>query len=174
MFKSLVPKDRMFFETFDGIGKNVHKAAHVLDRMLTRSGAESEDAHALKTLEHETDQVIHSLMSHLHRTFVTPIDREDIHTLACRLDPVRIRDRRAGFHHAYHHRSDHRSRRYHAPGGHPLGRGLPHCLGLDPDHPWLSPDIGTNLLRGFVSSPDQVTPASGPGPGEGPGGGHSI
>ncbi len=88
MFKSLVPKDRMFFETFDAIGKNVHKAAHMLDRMLAKPSSESEDAHALKTLEHETDQIIHNLMSHLHRTFVTPIDREDIHKLACRLDDI--------------------------------------------------------------------------------------
>ncbi len=88
MLKSLVPKDRMFFETFDDVGKCVHKAAHMLDQMLTKRGSESEDAHALKTLEHETDQVIHNLMSRLHKTFVTPIDREDIHQLACRLDDI--------------------------------------------------------------------------------------
>ena len=88
MFKSVVPRDRMFFETFDNVGKCVHRAAHLLDQMLTKPDAESADAQALKTLEHETDQIIHDLMSRLHRTFVTPIDREDIHQLACRLDDI--------------------------------------------------------------------------------------
>ncbi len=88
MFKSLVPKDRFFFETFDTVANNVHKAAHLLNRMLVKNCSESEDAHALKTLEHETDQAVHDLMSRLHRTFVTPIDREDIHHLACRLDDI--------------------------------------------------------------------------------------
>jgi predicted phosphate transport protein (TIGR00153 family) len=88
LFKSLVPKDKIFFEIFDRISTNVHKGGQLLAQMLSERDKYAEFARDLKTLEHETDQVIHSLLSHLHKTFVTPIDREDIHQLACRLDDI--------------------------------------------------------------------------------------
>ncbi len=88
MFKSLVSKDKLFFDLFDRISTNIHKGAQMLAQMLAERGKNCEYALSMKTLEHETDQLVHTLMSHLHKTFVTPIDREDIHRLASRLDDI--------------------------------------------------------------------------------------
>jgi hypothetical protein len=88
MFKSLVPRDAVFFDYFDKICVNLVEGVQLLSKMFAECGRSTEMALTLKTKEHETDQIVHALMNHLHKTFVTPIDREDIHRLAGRLDDI--------------------------------------------------------------------------------------
>jgi predicted phosphate transport protein (TIGR00153 family) len=88
MFKSLVPRDEIFFDLFDEISAGIVEGVRVLVRMIETRENPRENAQKVKTIEHETDQVVHTLMAHLHKTFVTPIDREDIHQLAGRLDDI--------------------------------------------------------------------------------------
>jgi len=88
MVKSLIPRDEFFFDQFEKISANVVSGVEVLIQLLERKECFGEYAQKLKTIEHETDQFVHTLMSHLHKTFVTPIDREDIHRLAHRLDDI--------------------------------------------------------------------------------------
>ncbi|HOW44491.1 MAG TPA: DUF47 family protein [Candidatus Aminicenantes bacterium] len=88
MFKSLVPKNNVFYDLFDQISVNIVEGVQTLVAMLNECGGYDEHAVRLKSLEHQTDQLVHSVMSHLHKTFITPIEREDIHQLAGRLDDI--------------------------------------------------------------------------------------
>ena len=88
MFKFLLPKNEDFHELFDKISTNVVEGVEILVKMLDDCEHYNEYAIRLKSLEHQTDQLVHSVMSQLHKTFITPIDREDIHQLAVRLDDI--------------------------------------------------------------------------------------
>ncbi|MEW5901534.1 MAG: DUF47 family protein [Acidobacteriota bacterium] len=88
MFKSLVPKDEEFFDFFDKICGGIVEGVQMFIKLLENPANPNEYAVKIKTVEHETDQTVHALMSKLHKTFVTPIDREDIHQLAVHLDDI--------------------------------------------------------------------------------------
>jgi len=88
MFKSLTPKDAEFYDLFDKISAGIVDGAEMLVKMLEAREGAAEYPIKIKTVEHQTDQTVHALMSKLHKTFVTPIDREDIHRLAVHLDDI--------------------------------------------------------------------------------------
>jgi len=88
MLKSLLPKNEDFYGLFDKISANTVEGVQILVKMLDDCEHYNEHAVGLKSLEHQTDLLVHSVMSHLHKTFITPIDREDIHQLAVRLDDI--------------------------------------------------------------------------------------
>ncbi|HCS48842.1 MAG: hypothetical protein A2V45_15225 [Candidatus Aminicenantes bacterium RBG_19FT_COMBO_58_17] len=88
MFKSLTPKDAEFYDLFDKISAGIVDGAEMLVKMLDAKEGTAEFPIKIKTIEHQTDQTVHALMSKLHKTFVTPIDREDIHQLAVHLDDI--------------------------------------------------------------------------------------
>lgn len=85
----LLPRDENFFELFIAVATRNKEAAQHL-RALFQEPPERRALHvdALKRLEHEADQVTHEVVSRLDRTFITPLDREDIHRLASDLDDV--------------------------------------------------------------------------------------
>lgn len=87
-FSSLLPKDNYVFDMFDKMCVNLVEGAEVLFRMLEKGSDYVEPAIHLKTIESQTDQYVHEVISYLHRTFVTPIDREDIFQLVHRLDDI--------------------------------------------------------------------------------------
>jgi predicted phosphate transport protein (TIGR00153 family) len=81
-------KDAVFFEAFGNhAGKSV-AASQVLVRMLDDLGSARSHADKIKELEHEGDKITHDCMTALHQTWITPIDREEIHALITRLDDV--------------------------------------------------------------------------------------
>jgi hypothetical protein len=88
MFKSIVPREDVFFDFFDRICGGLVQSCDILAKMVKAGDDQAAYARQVKTLEHETDQVVHALMNRLHRTFVTPLDRTDIHQLASRLDDI--------------------------------------------------------------------------------------
>ncbi len=88
MFKALAPKDKQFFDLFDNICQGIVDGVQVFIKMVEDPGESRELSQKMKTIEHQTDQIVHNLMSMLHKTFVTPIDREDIHKLAVGLDDI--------------------------------------------------------------------------------------
>ena len=88
MFKNLVPQDQIFFDMFDQMAVNIVDGALLLKKMVDNSDNNSEYAQQIKTLEHQTDELVHKTLSHLHTTFVTPIEREDIHRLLVKLDDI--------------------------------------------------------------------------------------
>jgi hypothetical protein len=85
----LLPRDEEFFDLFLQVAKRTNQAAGHLHELFTgRPERASYCVEAIKLLEHEADQVTHEVVKRLDRTFITPIDREDIHLLASDLDDV--------------------------------------------------------------------------------------
>src|SRR6266576_364847 len=85
----LLPREEEFFDLFVAVAtRNTVAAEHL--RGLFDGPPERRVAHveAIKRLEHEADQVTHEVVNRLDRTFITPLDREDIHQLASDLDDV--------------------------------------------------------------------------------------
>src|SRR5881296_4787306 len=84
-----LPREEEFFDLFVAVAARSTVAAQHL-RELFDAPPERRIAHveAIKRLEHEADQVTHEVVNRLDRTFITPLDREDIHQLASDLDDV--------------------------------------------------------------------------------------
>jgi predicted phosphate transport protein (TIGR00153 family) len=85
----LLPREEEFFSLFMQVAERNNEAAKHL-RSLFDEPPERRLAfvEAIKRLEHEADQVTHEVVNRLDRTFITPLDREDIHKLASDLDDV--------------------------------------------------------------------------------------
>jgi predicted phosphate transport protein (TIGR00153 family) len=85
---SLVPKDRVFFDLFAEGGQNTLRTAKLLRDLLERWPDEGGLATDILKAEQEGDRITHDIIQRLNTTFVTPIDREDIHTLATQMDDI--------------------------------------------------------------------------------------
>jgi predicted phosphate transport protein (TIGR00153 family) len=85
----LLPRDEKFFDLFTAVATFTVEAARLQQDLLradsTRRGVLVDQ---IKRLEHQADQVTHEVVTRLDRVFITPLDREDIHELASRLDDV--------------------------------------------------------------------------------------
>ena len=85
---SLVPREGKFFEDFATMAEQLRLGARLLDDMLSKDPPVWSMADEIRGVEHTCDQLTHGLLRLLNQTFVTPLDREDIHTLARSLDDV--------------------------------------------------------------------------------------
>ena len=89
MFKfPFIPREEKFFELFEEDAHNVVKAAQKLKELVDTWKNVEGRVNEITELEHEGDRITHQIMEQLHRTFVTPFDREDIALLAHSLDDV--------------------------------------------------------------------------------------
>lgn len=84
----LIPRDRKFFDDFVQMAELIDRGAHLLEEMLAPDPPLWDKADEIKEVEHRCDHLTHQVIQHLHKTFVTPLDREDIHALARSLDDV--------------------------------------------------------------------------------------
>lgn len=85
----LLPRDEKFFDLFTAVAELNVEAARALQECLKAEGPHRGPlVDSIKRLEHHADEVTHDVVSRLDRTFITPLDREDIHMLASRLDDV--------------------------------------------------------------------------------------
>ena len=101
MFR-FIPKNDDFFEFFDNAANNIVSAARVLGEMFEDGSDTEEKAKLIKDLEHVGDTITHETIKTLHKTFITPIDREDIHALITELDDAMdFIDSVAGRYHLY-------------------------------------------------------------------------
>jgi len=85
---SLMPREKVFFELFSKSAANAHGAARTLAELLEDYTDVPDKVQRLKDLEHAGDEITHEIFDHLARTFITPLDREDIHELASELDNI--------------------------------------------------------------------------------------
>jgi uncharacterized protein len=85
---SLIPREEQFFSDFISLAEQIREGAHTLKQMLSVSPIAVGQAEVIKDLEHQCDRRTRSIIDRLNRTFVTPLDREDIHALAVGLDDV--------------------------------------------------------------------------------------
>ena len=85
---NLLPRDDKYFDRFSEMAQRIHESARILDGFFNGAAPASTVADQIKRLEHECDEISHEILRGIDRTFITPIDREDIHRLAVRLDDV--------------------------------------------------------------------------------------
>jgi len=85
---SLFPREEDFFLLFRKQAELVRLSCEQLHEMMEKFDRLEERAKALKETEHRADLVTHELFERLNRTFITPLEREDIHDLASGLDDV--------------------------------------------------------------------------------------
>jgi predicted phosphate transport protein (TIGR00153 family) len=88
MFGSLVPREGKFFDLFRASSEQIVLGAHAFRAMLDDLSHAESRAREIKAIEHKGDEVAHMTVELLHKTFITPLDREDIHQLICRLDDI--------------------------------------------------------------------------------------
>lgn len=84
----LIPREERFYDDFVALGDEIRRGATLLEEMLAPDRPIWDKADEIKEVEHKCDFLTHEIIQRLHRTFVTPLDREDIHTLARSLDDV--------------------------------------------------------------------------------------
>ena len=85
---NFIPKEVRFYDYFEQQSRHVLKAAVLLHELVHNFPDARAKMHAIKEVEHQGDAVTHEIVRKLNTTFITPIDREDIHALATRLDDV--------------------------------------------------------------------------------------
>lgn len=83
-----IPKEEKFFEDFVAMAEQIQRGAAMLEQMLAPEQPLWDKADEIKEVEHKCDFLTHEVIQRLHKTFVTPLDREDIHALARSLDDV--------------------------------------------------------------------------------------
>jgi predicted phosphate transport protein (TIGR00153 family) len=84
----IIPKDTSFFEMFAEMSSNLIDAARALVDLFSDYRDVDAKIEEIRHIEHKGDEMTHSIMRKLNQTFITPFDREDIHTLASSLDDV--------------------------------------------------------------------------------------
>ena len=84
----LIPREARFFDDFVAMAEQIRVGAAMLEEMLAPDKPIWDKADQIKEVEHKCDFLTHEIIQRLHRTFVTPLDREDIHELARSLDDV--------------------------------------------------------------------------------------
>jgi len=88
MSLSFMPKEVKFFDYLNLQSENIVKTAACFKAAVKTGSFDEETVKKIKNLEHEGDTLSHEIVDMLNRTFITPIDREDIYTLANTLDDI--------------------------------------------------------------------------------------
>lgn len=87
--KKFVPKSFTYYEFFGEIATNLVKASELLLELIMSKGENAAEVTTqLHIIEHKCDDLLHKIVNELNETFITPIDREDIHSLANAMDNV--------------------------------------------------------------------------------------
>lgn len=84
----LLPRETKFFDMFEDMSSNLILGATAIANLLRDFQDTSEYVKQIKDIEHRGDEITHAVFVKLNSTFITPFDREDIHTLASSLDDV--------------------------------------------------------------------------------------
>jgi hypothetical protein len=84
---SLIPKEQDYFRMFQELAANLDAAAQLLVRFMDEGTSKSIAASILEH-EHVGDKIVHDIVKRLNKSFITPIDREDIYDLVATMDEV--------------------------------------------------------------------------------------
>lgn len=88
MLGRILPRDDQFFDLFDQLAAHLATTAKMLDTLFGDIQHMEEHVRAIKDIEHKADLLTATINQKIDKSFITPIDREDIHMLASRLDDV--------------------------------------------------------------------------------------
>src|SRR5690348_3000850 len=85
---NLLPKDTVFFDLFEGLARHAVSCAQHLQTLARQFPEVTGPLQKIREDEHAADEMAHQALDRLDRTFITPFDREDIHTLIGELDDI--------------------------------------------------------------------------------------
>src|SRR4051795_12829392 len=88
MLNRLIPRDEQFFDLFNQLAEHLKTAAGLLNQLFADPSRTADLVKQIKDVEHLADQLTLAISVRIDKSFITPIDREDIHLLASRLDDV--------------------------------------------------------------------------------------
>jgi predicted phosphate transport protein (TIGR00153 family) len=88
MFGRLMPSEGKFFEFFNQHAELCVKGAAEMVQLMTNFDDLEKRVHAIESIEKQADKVTHNAIELLHKTFITPLDRDDIHQLITRMDDI--------------------------------------------------------------------------------------
>jgi len=84
----LIPREKIFFQLLEEESKNVLAGAMAFSELIQNFDQLADKRNRIKDIEHHGDEIVHSIYDRLVKTFITPIDREDISKLASLYDDV--------------------------------------------------------------------------------------
>ena len=84
----LIPTDEHFYTLLEQLAERLTAAGRLLEELFTEPTRASELMDAIRALEHEADQITYEISERIDRSIITPMDREDVHRLATKLDDV--------------------------------------------------------------------------------------
>jgi len=87
MFR-LLPREERYFDLFNRMVSHLTSSALLLQQLFADFDRRAEYVDQIKQVEHTCDEITHDIVRRLNQTFITPIDREDIHELASALDDI--------------------------------------------------------------------------------------
>ena len=88
MLKRILPKEEKYFDRFDQMADLLAQASATMMTAVDHSAQSSAKALILCEYEVDADQITHTMLEYLHRTFMTPFDRNDIHALVFKMQKV--------------------------------------------------------------------------------------
>jgi uncharacterized protein len=88
VFGRLLPKETSFYDFFDEHGRLTVVGAKEFHSLVTSVGNIDAKSRRIKEIEHETDVITHRCVEALHKTFITPIERDDIYRLITKMDDI--------------------------------------------------------------------------------------
>jgi predicted phosphate transport protein (TIGR00153 family) len=88
MFGRLMPTEGKFFDLFNQHAALCVKGAHEMVGLMTNFDDLENRTHAIESIEKQADKITYATVDLLHKTFITPIDRDDIHKLITRMDDI--------------------------------------------------------------------------------------
>ena len=88
MFSRLMPREGRFFDLFNEHAEQIVLGAHELRALMGNVSELQERKRSIEKIEHRADKITQQTMQLLHHTFITPIDRDEIHQLITRMDDI--------------------------------------------------------------------------------------
>ncbi|MFB3926205.1 MAG: DUF47 domain-containing protein [Syntrophales bacterium] len=84
----IIPKDERFYELFEELADKIEEGGKLFTEILERYEYSEPKLSKLKEIEHEADIITHRTYEKMHKTFLTPLDREDIYALVNKMDSI--------------------------------------------------------------------------------------
>jgi uncharacterized protein len=84
----LIPKEQKFFDLFEELAAKIEEGGGLFTEMLENYSMNNPKLARLKEIEHEADVITHRTYEKMHKTFLTPLDREDIYLLVNKMDSI--------------------------------------------------------------------------------------
>lgn len=88
MFGRLMPREGRFFDLFNEHAEQLLQGAHELAALMSIGDDIERRAYNIESIEKRGDKIAHTAIELLHRTFITPLDRDDIHRLVSKMDDI--------------------------------------------------------------------------------------